>query len=221
MSDPFQIAMANQPMGDALAHLEMYARPVEPPKADDNWEAFARGYPEKAAWIVRQRDSFPFASAMLVAVNRYGSLTRGQHQAIENCMRYERRHTPTGREESQPQVQELPKLDLSRIPSGNYAIPQGETRLKLSISRGTGKWAGYIFVTDAAVYGSGRRYGMQRPGQWYNGAVSEQLKIIAADPRSAAAAYGKLTGTCGVCGRKLEDEESVARGIGPICMGKF
>jgi hypothetical protein len=33
--------------------------------------------------------------------------------------------------------------------------------------------------------------------------------------------YGKLTGTCCVCSRKLTDENSMANGIGPICEGKF
>ena len=41
------------------------------------------------------------------------------------------------------------------------------------------------------------------------------------DPLAAQVAYGKLTGTCGYCGRVLEDEESVERGIGPICAQKY
>lgn len=36
-----------------------------------------------------------------------------------------------------------------------------------------------------------------------------------------AKAYGKVTGTCCQCGRKLTKEESIAAGIGPICAGKF
>lgn len=113
-------------------------------------------------------------------------------------------------------------LDLSGVPSGRYAVPDGDTRLKVKIDHVTeGKWAGWTFVKDAAEYGQGRKYGSQRPGQTYRGAIEEQLRAIAADPRAASAAYGKLTSTCGVCGRHLEDEESVARGIGPICAGRF
>lgn len=33
--------------------------------------------------------------------------------------------------------------------------------------------------------------------------------------------YGKVTGTCCNCGRKLTDETSIANGIGPVCAGKF
>ncbi len=36
-----------------------------------------------------------------------------------------------------------------------------------------------------------------------------------------AAEYGKRTGRCGVCHRKLTDPVSIEAGIGPICRGKF
>ncbi len=33
--------------------------------------------------------------------------------------------------------------------------------------------------------------------------------------------FGRATGTCAICMRHLTDDESVARGIGPICWGKL
>jgi hypothetical protein len=113
-------------------------------------------------------------------------------------------------------------LDLSKVPAGRYAVPGSDTRLKVLIDQPTrGRWAGYTFVKDAAVYGQGQRYGVQRPGQAYGGGIVDALRVIAADPYAASAAYGRLTSTCGVCGRHLEDAESVARGIGPVCAGRF
>ena len=117
-------------------------------------------------------------------------------------------------------------IDLSALPSGRYAVPGGETRLKVKIDNliidtpRNPKWAGYVFVSDAAEYGRGQRYGTQRPGQRYDGDVIDALRVIAADPRAALAAYGQLTGRCGACNRKLEDETSVALGIGPVCRTK-
>jgi len=112
-------------------------------------------------------------------------------------------------------------LDLSKVPSGLYAVPGGDTRLKVQIDNvRTGKWDGWVFVKDAAVYGEGRRYGSQKPGAYYRGQIEAALRVIAADPMAASAAYGHLTSTCGRCGRPLEKEESVARGIGPDCAGK-
>lgn len=114
-------------------------------------------------------------------------------------------------------------IDLTTIPSGTYAVPAGDTRLKVRIRHATepGKWNGWTFVDDGAEYGQRKNYGRQAPGGTYQGQITDQLRAILANPAEAAAAYGRLTGHCAMCGRKLEDEASVAAGIGPICAGKF
>jgi len=117
-------------------------------------------------------------------------------------------------------------LDLSPIPAGHYAVPNGDTRLKVLIEKPLNedgkptKWHGWVFVSDGAEYGQQRKYGRQAPGKTYSGMIQDELRAIVADPKAAAIAYGKLTGRCSVCNRKLENEESVARGIGPICAEK-
>lgn len=113
-------------------------------------------------------------------------------------------------------------LNLRSVPSGRYAVPGGDTRLKVQIDNVTsGKWNGWVFVKDGAEYGQQQRYGSQRPGQDYTGKIEDALAAIIADPKAAAAAYGHLTGRCCICNRKLEDADSVAKGIGPICEAKF
>lgn len=110
-------------------------------------------------------------------------------------------------------------LDLSSVPSGRYAVPGGDTRLKVKIDNvaKAGRWQGWVFVKDAAEYGEGKRYGSQKPGQMYRGQITEALRAIAGDIAGAAAAWGHLTGTCTFCGLPLEDERSVSVGYGPIC----
>lgn len=114
-------------------------------------------------------------------------------------------------------------LSLTDLPSGYYAVPNGDTRLKVKVEHGKPgtRWDGWTFVKDGAEYGQQKRYGMQKPGQAYRGDIEDKLAAIIEDPQAAMAEYGRLTGTCGKCGRKLEDEESVARGIGPICANGF
>lgn len=130
------------------------------------------------------------------------------------------KHLPFAENGDRPKVTE--GLDLTVLPSGRYAVPGGETRLKLKIDVvEDGKWAGWVFVKDAAVYGQGQRYGSQRPGERYQGKVVDALTTILEDPRAAMVAYGRLTNTCGNCGRALEDEESVRSGIGPVCAGRL
>lgn len=113
-------------------------------------------------------------------------------------------------------------IDLRGLHSGKYAVPDGETRLKVQIDVvTTGKWAGWVFVKDAAVYGAGKKYGMQRPGQTYKGEIEDALRAILANPVEAMAEYGRLTEICGLCGLPLENKESVERGIGPVCAKKL
>ena len=113
-------------------------------------------------------------------------------------------------------------VNLTGLPSGMYAVPNGNTRLKVAInSPDSGKWKGWVFVNDGAAYGAQTKYGSQRPGQDYKGQIVNELQTIVDNPVEAMRAYGKLTGTCGRCRRPLEDEESVAYGIGPVCRTKL
>ena len=129
-----------------------------------------------------------------------------------------------------PSAPEADGLDLNAIFDGLLtstgearttvwvAVPGGDTRLKVQIDRPrSGRYEGHIFVHDGAAYGNRQRYGSQRPGETYRGKIEDALRAIVADPQAAMAAYGHLVGRCGVCGKRLEDEQSVERGIGPWC----
>lgn len=112
-------------------------------------------------------------------------------------------------------------LDLSVLPrTGDatfFGVPGADTRLKVRVRAGEGKWAGWFFVDDGAAYGHGRRYGKQAPRATYSGDIEAELAAIIADPMGALRRYAELTNHCGVCNRPLEDADSVARGIGPVC----
>jgi len=174
------------------------------------------------AWI-RKKDGFSnFATKMSNILGEGKSLTVGQVEAI-------RRIIAEDATRQQQHVQRVAAaapagsgVDLAKIPAGRYAVPNGDTRLKVLIQKydAPHKWAGWVFVSDAAEYGQRQKYGNQAPGRSYSGKIVAELRTIAADPKAAAIAYGKLTGTCSICGRALENEESVARGIGPICADK-
>ena len=133
---------------------------------------------------------------------------------------------------------ELPKVDLRNLPSGSYAVPGGDTRLKVRVDNraaDTGKLAGWVFVSDASEYGARRvfgsgcsqsgsrkKYGAQRPtSASYEGEIVAELQKIVADHAAAAAAYGRLVGHCGFCNRRLEDQRSIERGVGPVCWKKY
>jgi hypothetical protein len=200
---------------------KVYAQKVKARNAQvltDAIVAWKAANSEAFAWMMRNANSFEFALNMVDALTRYGSLTPGQVDAVNRCVAREK-----VRDEARATAPDQGTgLDLRGLVSGRYAVPGGDTRLKVQIDVCTeGKWAGWVFVKDGAGYGQGQRYGAQRPNQTYVGKIESELRAIAANPFEASKAYGRLVGACGVCGRKLEDETSVANGIGPVCASKF
>lgn len=181
--------------------------------------AWLAAHTDVTTWVEANSGHFDFATSLGNSLRQYGTLTENQVAAVRRCIVKEN--------ERKAAIALVPKnpagLDLSSVPSGCYAVPGGDTRLKVKIDNVTdeGKWKGWVFVKDAAVYGEGKRYGSQRPNQNYKGDIEDVLRVIAANPAEASMAYGKLVGCCGVCGRPLENADSVARGIGPICAGKM
>lgn len=47
------------------------------------------------------------------------------------------------------------------------------------------------------------------------------ISALASDPRGYGLAYAKKTGRCIICSRKLTDEASVLRGVGPTCLERW
>jgi hypothetical protein len=86
----------------------------------------------------------------------------------------------------------------------------------------------YAYSTDGGA--TADHYRVRRDGKiviWtaggeypYNGKLNEALTWIKANQREAAALFGRLTETCGRCGRDLSDDDSRARGLGPVCATK-
>lgn len=75
-----------------------------------------------------------------------------------------------------------------------------------------GRWAGYTFLSQV----SGDKHTAIKGAQ-----KAQILNAIKRDPIESAALYGKTTGTCGICHRTLTVQESVDRGIGPVCFEKL
>lgn len=175
------------------------------------------------AWI-RKRDGYSsFATKMSNILGEGKSLSIGQVEAIRRIIAEDAARQQQHATHVAAAAPAGSGVDLTHVPAGRYAVPNGDTRLKVLVRKpeAPGKWAGWVFVSDAAEYGQRQKYGSQAPGKSYSGKIVAEMRAIAADPKAAAIAYGKLTGTCSICGRPLENEESVARGIGPICAEKM
>lgn len=83
-----------------------------------------------------------------------------------------------------------------------------------------------IYKVYRAVHGSGRQvfkaWDFKTESWGYIGGVSclprDGVTRMTAEQASM---FGHVYGMCVVCGRTLTDEDSIARGIGPVCAEKF
>jgi Family of unknown function (DUF6011) len=87
----------------------------------------------------------------------------------------------------------------------------------------SGKNAGAIYVKSRD---SGEYLGKVAGGEFHavrscDDPTRSEVLAVAANPHTAAKAFGAKWGICSCCGRELSNAESVRLGIGPICRDKF
>lgn len=116
-----------------------------------------------------------------------------------------------------PAATATPAAPAVDVPAGRYAVAteDGATNALAfyKVDRPTeGRWAGYTFV----------KLIVSDDEQRLSRAASQAVlaKIAEAGPAEASALYGHEIGSCGVCGRTLTNDESRARGIGPVCQAR-
>lgn len=85
-----------------------------------------------------------------------------------------------------------------------------------------------VYKVQRAVHGSGALYAKQltvlSTGEYQFDYTPGAIRLLSQDTRMSmedAAAFGHLYGRCIVCSRTLTDEDSIARGIGPVCAERF
>lgn len=175
-----------------------------------------------------------FARDVLAKLQQYGSLTEGTLRAVRNMQaKCEARRAERSAERSQQQRAAV-EADLSAVRAMFERAVQGGLRrpiyraegLVISRAPDTGKNPGALYVKTAKARDGGAggdEYLGKVIGTAYLGKpeAAAALAAIAADPRGAAIAYGRATGSCACCGRELTDPASIELGIGPICQDKW
>lgn len=107
-----------------------------------------------------------------------------------------------------------PAQQWESVVEGRYAIPTEDGAINelafYKVDRPTeGRWAGYVFVKR--LVGPEE----QRLSQKQGAAILAKIGEFGAE--KASKLYGKEIGHCGVCGRRLTNDDSRAAGIGPVC----
>lgn len=102
------------------------------------------------------------------------------------------------------------------IPASCYSLESDKGLLFYEVQNGKGKWKGYQFLTRLIGH----------PGSWLQVPVkgtekSSVMAQIRQNPLEAARRYSTEFTCCAVCGSPLSDPESIARGMGPVCIARF
>lgn len=170
----------------------------------------------------------PFFESLHESIKKYGSLTEKQLNAVHKSMA---REVDNHREATESKA----TVDLSIIKEKlERAVNKGKlSKPKLSLmsecgipftfsfAPESGNNAGYVYVKKSREYlgkisPEGEFFGYKTPD-------ADLLALVSTiqDSSESVVRYGRVTGKCGVCSRKLTRKDSINKGIGPICADRF
>lgn len=123
----------------------------------------------------------------------------------------------------------ISKTRASEIITHMLSLPNaegsGEVSANEDVEVGLYLVDGVAYKVKRAVYGSGFLYACRwdEESATFEKEPGAIRKIHARHRMTAeqAGPYGLAMSACAHCGRDLTDEESIARGLGPICAGKY
>lgn len=199
-------------------------------KAVTQLQAFEAAHPDVAAWWADS--SFPFAVSLRDAAAKYDSLTPNQLAAARKCIakvaEFQAKKVETVAKA------ESTTVDISGIKAAmNKAMERGlknpkirlmtgNTQMVMSLAKEHSVNAGAVYVkANDSQYMGKINNGHFYPSRDCDSDMQAAILKACETPEASAVAYGRITGSCSCCGRELNNAESIALGIGPVCRGKF
>lgn len=200
--------------------------------------AFTAREPDVMAWIVAECSKakpFEFAVAMAEAINKYGDLTDRQ---LDTCKRLAAKAAERASSRANGPALDVAAIEAAFVTAREKAFRTGQmgtfikplilaagpakTDIAFKASAGSGKWEGMVFFKSM----DDRKLGYVKEGRFNRqfactDAEANAVLTVASNPKEGLFAYAKAWSKCGVCGRGLLNDESIERGIGPICMEKY
>lgn len=214
--------------------------------ADDRaWQA---DHADVIAWLraaalanSQRNGTFTFPSDLIAKLHQYGTLTDGQLAAVRKLMHRDAQRAAARVVERAEREASAPAVDASKISQafavarehaarpgqlGVYTKPirmqSGDVTVVWTPGSIGSQWEGMLFAKTP----EGKKLGAVKDGKFnarFTCTPVEAAAVLdcAQNPELAAVAYGKAWSRCGICDRTLHNDESIARGIGPICAERF
>lgn len=201
------------------------------------WDAFQASYPAEAAWILKtaQTAQGGFRDVVLGikdAVDRYGDLSDGRMRVVQGGLARDAQRAVPAAIVARQAVPPAPAAQYPKIrafllkakEAGLKAPGFGGKGIALEMAKDHSRNPGCVYVKWQGEYagkiGSDGAFYVLRAFEG-NAELAERLATIEADPAAWTKLVGIETGSCACCGLTLTDPVSIARGIGPICWGKW
>jgi hypothetical protein len=186
-------------------------------------ETFKAEYADVWQWM--EGNSFEFAVSLRQSLQKFGSLTENQINAARNAIakRDAAREAANERKANAPEIN-MDKIEAAFATARANGLKKIKVRfvgLSFSPAKAESANAGALYVKEGSEYLGKIMGGRFMASRDCGAERAAKVVEIARDPKAAAIAHGKLTGSCSCCGRELTDPVSVEAGIGPICATKF
>ena len=184
--------------------------------------AFGHDNAAELTWLQDNCESNSFAGSLFDQLQSKGSLSERQVSCIRNNL-----------QNAKPKANGVSIKGeglTSLIGAFTKAQDSGLKSPRLRITGLTFSLAGINSVNSGCLYvkNKDRLYlgKITRDGEYFasHDADKEQRSLVSkvgANPLEQAVAHGQQTGNCACCGRELTKQESIDRGIGPVCASKW
>lgn len=197
--------------------------------AEDRTAATAREWreanPSEAAWLDAKAPTFEFAASLRESLTKWGRLTDGQFAAVRRLIDKdaERAAERVTREAAAPALT-IEAIETAFASAREKGIKRPKMKLAsyvFSPAPAHGVNAGAIYVKHGEEYLGKIKDGAFRRSFSCTSEDEKNIVEVASNPREAAIAYGRRTGSCAICSRELTNSESIELGIGPICAARY
>jgi len=202
-------------------------------RSEENLEIFSLKRPAIWKWIMDAAPEFDFAESLRMYIAKHGDLTVPQLQAAKKCIARAEERAKRDAERHQEALAKAAGIKDNKVKMALLkAKGTGNRRAKFlcsfegitvefSEAPASGTNAGSVYVKCDSQYAgkivNGMFYALgDIPAEWLGA-----IRSCSDDPEAGAIRYGRETGICSCCSRKLTNPLSVEMGIGPVCRENF